>query len=139
MQTTSRTHPLGTPSVGGAYSSLAPRPHALRVRVQSALRTFASGGFGVSPKTYHSYARAVHILVLGWLLIVLQLERKVCFTCVTRAGTAPTPHASPSVPKHASLQNMLLLREDLHGAWADYEFGIDPDVCTVIVALQGSR
>ncbi|KAL1943960.1 hypothetical protein VTO73DRAFT_3778 [Trametes versicolor] len=56
-----------------------------------------------------------------------ELERKVCFTCVTRAGTAPTPRTSPSAPKHASLQNMLLLREDLHGAWADYEFGIDPD------------
>ncbi|OJT09288.1 hypothetical protein TRAPUB_14285 [Trametes pubescens] len=29
--------------------------------------------------------------------------------------------------KSASLQNMLLLREDLHNAWADYEFGVDPD------------
>ncbi|KAH9857327.1 hypothetical protein C2E23DRAFT_881780 [Lenzites betulinus] len=47
------------------------------------------------------------------------------------AGTPPD--ASPGVPsraslKSASLRNMLFLREDLHDAWADYEFGIDPDV-----------
>ncbi|EIW63014.1 uncharacterized protein TRAVEDRAFT_56202 [Trametes versicolor FP-101664 SS1] len=46
----------------------------------------------------------------------------------------PSPCASPpaalhrpGIHKSASLQNMLLLREDLHNAWADYEFGVDPD------------
>lgn len=38
VQTASRTHLLGTPPFGGAYSSLAPRPHALRVRVRSPIR-----------------------------------------------------------------------------------------------------
>ncbi|KAI0823371.1 hypothetical protein BC628DRAFT_1411660 [Trametes gibbosa] len=37
--------------------------------------------------------------------------------------------------KAASLRNMLFLREDLHDAWADYEFGIDPDDDYHIVAF----
>ncbi|KAI0635220.1 hypothetical protein C8Q77DRAFT_1106744 [Trametes polyzona] len=38
-------------------------------------------------------------------------------------------------PKHASLQNMWLLREDLQDAWANYEFGVDPDDCYRITAF----
>ncbi|KAI0832096.1 hypothetical protein BC628DRAFT_1407608 [Trametes gibbosa] len=37
--------------------------------------------------------------------------------------------------KPSSLRNMLFLREDLHDAWADYEFGIDPDDEYRIVAF----
>jgi len=28
-----------------------------------------------------------------------------------------------------SIQNVILLRSDLHDAWDNYMFGIDPDVC----------
>ncbi|KAL1943959.1 hypothetical protein VTO73DRAFT_3777 [Trametes versicolor] len=48
------------------------------------------------------------------------------------SSPCPTPPDALSRPgmahhKSASLQNMLLLRENLHNAWADYEFGVDPD------------
>ncbi|OJT01761.1 hypothetical protein TRAPUB_7817 [Trametes pubescens] len=41
----------------------------------------------------------------------------------------PDALGRPGIAHHksASLQNMLLLRENLHNAWADYEFGVDPD------------
>ncbi|KAI0646353.1 hypothetical protein C8Q79DRAFT_909764 [Trametes meyenii] len=37
------------------------------------------------------------------------------------------PALSTAGSRCGSLQNMLLLRGDLHDAWAEYEFGIDPD------------
>ena len=40
-------------------------------------------------------------------------------------GYGPSAHAQSS-----PLPNMLLLREDLHSAWGEYEFGVDPDVRT---------
>ncbi|KAI0360629.1 hypothetical protein OH77DRAFT_1392868 [Trametes cingulata] len=44
------------------------------------------------------------------------------------SSTSTTPASSTSGASRAAyLQNMLLLREDLHSAWADYEFGVDPD------------
>ncbi|KAI0674355.1 hypothetical protein C8Q78DRAFT_1067406 [Trametes maxima] len=44
------------------------------------------------------------------------------------SGAHPTEVPRSSVgSKCGPLQNMLLLRGDLHDAWAEYEFGIDPD------------
>ena len=40
-------------------------------------------------------------------------------------GYGPSAH-----PQSSPLPNMLLLREDLHSAWGEYEFGVDPDVRT---------
>ncbi|KAI0372001.1 hypothetical protein BV20DRAFT_941114 [Pilatotrama ljubarskyi] len=45
----------------------------------------------------------------------------------TSTNTSTSPTAICGASRAAYLQNMLLLREDLHGAWADYEFGVDPD------------
>ncbi|KAI0330290.1 hypothetical protein GY45DRAFT_1323834 [Cubamyces sp. BRFM 1775] len=39
-----------------------------------------------------------------------------------------TAGSGASAPAHSgALPNMLLLREDLHRAWGEYEFGVDPD------------
>ncbi|KAI0832095.1 hypothetical protein BC628DRAFT_582815 [Trametes gibbosa] len=43
---------------------------------------------------------------------------------ITESGTGLT--SSPST-KSSSLRNMLFLRDNLHDAWAEYEFGIAPD------------
>ena len=42
---------------------------------------------------------------------------------------APTL-ATGGISKIGSIQNLLLLSAELHGPWADYDFGVDPDVCT---------
>ena len=34
-----------------------------------------------------------------------------------------------------SIQNVLLLRSDLHDAWDSYKFGVNPDVCYVFRAF----
>ena len=31
-----------------------------------------------------------------------------------------------------SVQNVITLRSDLHDAWDNYEFGVDPNVCSIL-------
>ena len=35
-----------------------------------------------------------------------------------------------------SIQNVILLRSDLHDAWDNYEFAVDPDVCIFFIYTQ---
>jgi len=44
--------------------------------------------------------------------------------------TDPAPLLELGGPtKVDSIQNVILLRSDLHDAWDNYMFGVDPDVC----------
>jgi hypothetical protein len=44
--------------------------------------------------------------------------------------TDPAPLIELGGPsKIDSIQNMILLRSDLHDAWDNYMFGVNPDVC----------
>lgn len=52
--------------------------------------------------------------------------------------TDPAPRNEVGGPsKIDSIQNVLLLRGDLHDAWKNYMFGVNPDVCDS--ALLASR
>jgi hypothetical protein len=31
-----------------------------------------------------------------------------------------------------SVQNVITMRSDLHNAWDNYEFGVDPNVCSIL-------
>ena len=31
-----------------------------------------------------------------------------------------------------SVQNVITMRRDLHDAWDNYEFGVDPNVCSIL-------
>jgi hypothetical protein len=44
--------------------------------------------------------------------------------------TDPAPRNEVGGPtKIDSIQNVLLLRSDLHDAWDNYKFAVNPDVC----------
>ena len=36
-----------------------------------------------------------------------------------------------------TLQNVITLRSDLHDAWDNYEFGVDPNVSTILASFLG--
>ena len=36
-----------------------------------------------------------------------------------------------------TVQNVITLRSDLHDAWDNYEFGVDPNVSTILASFLG--
>lgn len=48
--------------------------------------------------------------------------------------TDPAPPQEVGGPtKIDSIQNVILLRSDLHDAWDNYQIAVNPDVCIIII------